>query len=256
MSLLSLESCSKVFGGLSAVDDVTLGVEPDSVTGLIGPNGAGKTTLFNLITGVYRPSAGAIRLGEESLVGKIPSEIARLGIARTFQNIRLFPNLSVLDNVRLAYQIRSPSTLWDAVFRTGRHYAAEDDATARARLLLDLFHLGNYAEWKATALAYGEQRRLEIARALATTPRLLLLDEPAAGMNPQEKAELRELIRRVRTEFQVTVLLIEHDMSVVMGICEKIYVLDYGRLIASGSPAEVRTDRRVIEAYLGESVEA
>lgn len=255
MSLLALDTCSKVFGGLAAVDGVSLEVPEDGVIGLIGPNGAGKTTVFNLITGVYQPTSGDIRLRNQSLLGNLPSEIARRGVARTFQNIRLFPNLTVLDNVRLASRLRSTSTLWDAVLRTSRHYRAEAEADRKAAQLLELFGLEAYGLWKANSLAYGEQRRLEIARALATEPSVMLLDEPAAGMNPQEKSELRGLIRRVREEFKVAVLLIEHDMSVVMGICEEIYVLDYGRLIAHGAPDEIRKNPRVIEAYLGEAEE-
>ncbi len=250
-ALLTIDKLTRRFGGLTAVKEVSFSVQPGQLFGLIGPNGAGKTTLFNLVTGVYKPDEGRIVLGESSVAGLPPHRITEAGIARTFQNIRLFGSLSVLDNVKAACHMRQSSSVFSSLFRTRAFRNSEASIEAFSRRLLELMHLDGLANEEASNLPYGHQRRLEIARALATQPKLLLLDEPAAGMNPQESQELMHLIRRLRDEFHLTVLLVEHNMKVVMGVCERIHVMDHGESIAEGSPEEIRRNPAVIEAYLG-----
>ena len=251
MATLEVTGLGISFGGLRAVDDLTMSIEKGGLVGLIGPNGAGKTTVFNMLTGVYRPTDGGIRLNGENLIGKKPYEINRMGVARTFQNIRLFKELSVIDNVKVGLHESMKYNLASSLLRLPNYWKEEKKCTERALELLDIFHMADLANAQAGSLPYGAQRRLEIMRALATSPKLLLLDEPAAGMNPSETAELTETIRRIRDEFNIAVLLIEHDMSLVMGICEGIAVLNFGRIIAKGTPDEIRNNPQVIEAYLG-----
>ena len=252
--LLKVNDVSMVFGGLRAVSNFSMEIKKGELIGLIGPNGAGKTTAFNMLTGVYTPSEGEITFEGKLVNGKKPYQVTAMGMARTFQNIRLFSELSVIDNVKIAYNMHVKYSLTEAVCRFGRYFNEEENITEKAVELLKIFKLDRFKDEMAKNLPYGEQRRLEIARALATEPKLLLLDEPAAGMNPQETHELMEMIRWIRQEFNLSILLIEHDMSLVMGVCERLYVLEYGFCIAKGLPEEIKKNKRVIEAYLGEEV--
>ncbi len=254
-TLLAVQGVTKMFGGLTAVDNVDLEIVERSITSLIGPNGAGKTTLFNCLTGLHRPDTGEIVFAGRSLVGLRSDEITARGIARTYQNIRLFGRMTALENVLVGQHLRLRASHWAAVLRTARQQAEERAAREIGRALLDFVGLGGQEEIISTNLPYGEQRLLEVARALGSRPRLLLLDEPAAGMNPRETERMMELVHRLRNERGVTVFLIEHNMKVVMSISEEVTVLDYGKKIAAGAPEAVRSNPRVIEAYLGPEVD-
>jgi branched-chain amino acid transport system ATP-binding protein len=249
--VLRTDGLTKYFGGLCAVRDFDIQVPQGALHGLIGPNGAGKTTVFNMVTGLYASSEGDVRFLDQSVVDLEPHQITQLGIARTFQNIRIFPNLTVLDNVCVAYHPHAGYSMLDAVLRSRRFEQRERALVERAQDFLAVFGLADLQDEIASSLPYGQQRRLEIARALAAEPKLLLLDEPAAGMNPQETVELMDLIHFIRDRFDLTILLIEHQMRVVMGICEWITVMDFGQVIARGTPRDIQTNGEVIEAYLG-----
>lgn len=250
--VLKADHLSIQFGGLKAVDDVNLSISQGELYGLIGPNGAGKTTMFNLLTGVYKPTAGRFFLCGRELTGKSPLEINRAGIARTFQNIRLFNNLTVLENVMVGMTNQIRCTMPESIFRLPRHFSAEKQFREKAYELLKVFQLEKFADYQAQNLPYGKQRTLEIARAMATNPTLLLLDEPAAGMNPHETQALMDVIRFIREHFGITILLIEHDMRLVSGICEELTVLNFGTVLAQGATSEVLNDPVVVKAYLGE----
>lgn len=252
MAMLEVNNIGISFGGLKAVDNFSVTIEKGQLYGLIGPNGAGKTTVFNLLTGVYKPDTGHILLDGVDITGKSTIEINQTGIARTFQNIRLFKDLSVLDNVKAGLHNHHKYSTIEGILRLPKYYKVEKEMNERAMELLKVFDLDKECDYKASNLPYGKQRKLEIARALATDPKLLLLDEPAAGMNPNETAELMDTIRFVRDNFNMTILLIEHDMKLVSGICEKLTVLNFGQVLTQGETSEVLNDKRVITAYLGE----
>lgn len=251
MALLQTKGLGIQFGGLKAVDEFDFEIDKNQLFGLIGPNGAGKTTVFNLLTGVYKPTSGSIVFDGKSLLKMSPAQITNFGIARTFQNIRLFKDMTVIDNVKVALNASQNYTLLEAVLHLPRYFHGEEAMEEMARSLLRVFGLEEFVQTKARNLPYGKQRKLEIARALATSPKLLLLDEPAAGMNPTETAELMETIKTVREKFSIAILLIEHDMKLVMGICEKIAVLNFGTVLAFGTPEEIQNNPDVVAAYLG-----
>ncbi|WP_234120478.1 ABC transporter ATP-binding protein [Clostridium hydrogenum] len=252
MPLLNAKNLTMRFGGLVAVSDFSLEIGEHELIGLIGPNGAGKTTIFNMLTGVRNPTEGKIEFAGEDITNIKPYEITKKRMARTFQNIRLFKEISVLDNVKISFNFRVKYNIADSILRLPRFFKEEEEIEKKALDLLKIFKLDGKKDELAANLPYGEQRRLEIVRALAASPKLLLLDEPAAGMNPQETQELAELIKWIKDEFKISILLIEHDMKLVMSLCERIVVLDYGKKIAEGVPAEIKTNKQVIEAYLGE----
>lgn len=258
MSLLSVKHLTKNFGGLCAVSNVSMEINEHELIGLIGPNGAGKTTLFNLLTGVYEPSEGSIELNVDGKMTEIggmkPYRVTQMGLSRTFQNIRLFKNMTALENVKVAMHKDIQYGTLAAILRLPSYYREEERVQKQAEELLRVVGLYEKRDERASNLPYGEQRRLEIARALAARPRILFLDEPAAGMNPQETVSLTQLIHQIRNDFRITIVLIEHDMSLVMKICERIYVLDYGKCIANGTPQEIKNNEFVIKAYLGEEI--
>jgi branched-chain amino acid transport system ATP-binding protein len=255
MPLFEIRGLTHFFGGLKAVSDFNLTFEGGELTGLIGPNGAGKTTIFNLVCGVYHPTHGEVKIGGQNLAGLFPHQVTAMGIARTFQNIRLWPEMTVLDNIRVAHNYKLSYGFLDAMFQTFRYRTAENGIDQKAREVLEIMGLRDYGEELAKNLPYGLQRKVEIARALVIRPKLLLLDEPSAGMNLGEKEALIGLIRWIRKEFNLTIWLIEHEMRVVMNLCEKIQVLDFGETIARGTPEEIQGNPRVVEAYLGKEID-